>query len=176
MTVAVPVLERQYVSFGTIKLCAFGTPCRFVSSNQTVFSHENACRQLDNFCLTLWSVIYPTGLQKAGSNQKLNTKWFCIFAAVSFTYLFRCTWLLLQLITLSDTLGSIPLDEGSALCRDPYLITHKIRKRQQFHGRIRTNDPSKRSAADHIPRGHQIYQVFYFSINTQIAFAHSVQI
>jgi hypothetical protein len=44
----------------------------------------------------------------------------------------RCRVLLLHFITLNDTLtlGTTPLDEGSARRRDLYLTTHNIHKRQ----------------------------------------------
>jgi hypothetical protein len=46
----------------------------------------------------------------------------------------RQNWLLLHLITLTDTLtlGRTPLDEGSARRRDLYLTTHNIHKRQTY--------------------------------------------
>ena len=47
---------------------------------------------------------------------------------------FKCRWLVLHLITLSDThthtLGRTPLDERSARCRGLYLRTHKTYRRQ----------------------------------------------
>jgi len=65
---------------------------------------------------------------------------------------FRCRWLLVQLITLSDTctLGTTPLDERSARFRYLCLTKYNIHKRQTSvpPGGIRTRNPSKRATAD----------------------------
>jgi hypothetical protein len=62
------------------------------------------------------------------------------------------------------TVGRTPLDEGSARRRDLYLTTQTLYK-TNIHaaGRIRTHDPSKRSAADLRlrPRDHRDRRVTY---------------
>jgi hypothetical protein len=54
------------------------------------------------------------------------------------------------------TVSRNPLDEGSARHRDLYLTTLSQETNLHASGRIRTHDPSKRSAADLRlrPRGH----------------------
>jgi hypothetical protein len=54
------------------------------------------------------------------------------------------------------TLGRTPLDEGPARRRDLYLTTHNTQKRQTSMppGGIRTQNPSKRAAADPRLRPH----------------------
>ena len=48
------------------------------------------------------------------------------------------------------TLGTTPLNERLARCRDLYMTTHNIYKRQDIHttGGIRTHNLSRRAAAD----------------------------
>jgi hypothetical protein len=54
------------------------------------------------------------------------------------------------------TVSRTPLDEGSSRRRDLYVTTHSQETNIHAPGRIRTHDPSKRSATDpHFrPRGH----------------------
>jgi len=58
----------------------------------------------------------------------------------------RCTRLMLHLITLggTQTLGRIPLDEGSVHRRDLYLTTHTI----HVHVGITNRNSSKRTVVD----------------------------
>jgi hypothetical protein len=53
-------------------------------------------------------------------------------------------------IQTHTTVGRTPLDEGSARQRDLYLTTHNTVQETNIHAAdgIRTDDPSKRSAAD----------------------------
>jgi hypothetical protein len=57
---------------------------------------------------------------------------------------------MLRMITNMDTLGRIPLEEGSARHREVYLTTHNTHKRQDIHAPrgIRTPDPSNPAVTD----------------------------
>jgi len=49
---------------------------------------------------------------------------------------------------MTHTLDKIPLDEGSARRRDPYLTTHNTHDRQTSTGGIQTHNPNKQAAVD----------------------------
>ena len=77
--------------------------------------------------------------------------------------------IILHVILLHDTrththTGKTPLDEGSALRIDLYLITHNTHKKEDIHasGGIRTRNSSKRAAAvlQFKRRGHLEWQKF----------------
>jgi hypothetical protein len=88
-------------------------------------------------------------------------RFFGLFCFVSFRFVSqsipllpvhsRCRGFLFSLdhTQTHTTVGRSPLDKGSARRRDLYLTTQTLCKRKKIHGPggIRTNDPSKRSAA-----------------------------
>jgi hypothetical protein len=65
------------------------------------------------------------------------------------------------------TVGRTPLDEGSARRRDLYLTTQTLtRNKHPYPGGIRTDDPSKRSAANLSlrPCGHWDWNIMLYSV------------
>ena len=79
------------------------------------------------------------------------TPFFLSYSELFLLTCFRCTWLLLHLITLNDThtLGRVPLDERSARRRELYQTAHNTHNRQtsMSPAGLEPHNPSKRAAA-----------------------------